>query len=123
MQLTDTHCHIHFPDYELDPEEVVKEAIKEGVTRLLCVGCTLTDSKLAVEFASRHDNIWATVGLHPHEGAVYVNDEHALQQFRSLVENHAQLPRLDEAQGDGEERSEAYREYGEQVPEPATQRF
>ena len=122
-ELVDTHCHIHFPDYELDPEEVVKEAIKDGVTQLLCVGCTLTDSKLAVEFAARHENIWASVGLHPHEGAVYVHDHAALQQFRSLVENHAQLSRLDEAQGGSEERREAYREYGEQVPELATQRF
>lgn len=83
--LVDTHCHIHFPDYELDPEEVINEAVADGVTRLMCVGCTLDDSRLAVDMAERHDNIWATVGLHPHEGAQYVHDDHALQQFRELA--------------------------------------
>lgn len=85
MEFVDTHCHIHFPDYKLDPEEVIATASQNGVTRLICVGCTLTDSKLGVEMANRHKNIWASIGLHPHEGAEYVNDHHALQQFKDLA--------------------------------------
>lgn len=85
MQFVDTHCHIHFPDYELNADQVWQQAEAEGVTRLLAVGCTLTDSKLATEFAVSHNNVWATIGLHPHEGAEYVHDDHALQQFRELV--------------------------------------
>jgi len=85
MELVDTHCHIHFPDYELDQEEAIANAKKAGVTRLLCVGCTLTDSKLAIQMATKHDNIWATIGLHPHEGAEYVNDPQALEEFRNLA--------------------------------------
>ena len=85
MEFFDTHCHVHFPDYALDPEEVITNAKQEGVTRLMAVGCTLSDSKLGVELAARHDNIWASIGLHPHEGAIYVHDDHALQQFRGLV--------------------------------------
>jgi TatD DNase family protein len=85
MQLFDTHCHIHFPDYQLDPEEVIDNAKEAGVTRLMVVGCTLPDSKLAVEFAKRHDNIWAAIGLHPHEGSEYIHDDIALQQFRDLA--------------------------------------
>lgn len=85
MNFVDTHCHIHFPDYELDPDEVREAAAKEGVTRLLCVGCTLYDSQAAVEYAAVHDNVWATIGLHPHEGSVYVHDHKALQQFRNLA--------------------------------------
>jgi TatD DNase family protein len=85
MQFVDTHCHIHFPDYELDPEEAINNARQAGVTRLLCVGCTLPDSKLAIEFANRHENIWASIGLHPHEASVYLNDHNALQQFHGLA--------------------------------------
>src|SRR5579884_2762137 len=85
MELVDTHCHIHFPDYELDPEEVITAAKADSVTRLLCVGCTLPDSQMAVQFARTHDTIWASVGLHPHEGARYVHDHKALQQFRELA--------------------------------------
>jgi TatD DNase family protein len=85
MQFIDTHAHIHFPDYELDPEEALKEAAEDEVTKVLCVGCTLVDSKLAIEMAARHDNVWAAIGLHPHDGAEYVNNDVTLQEFRSLA--------------------------------------
>lgn len=85
MNLVDTHCHIHFPDYPLDPEVVIANAAVAGVTRLIAVGCTITDSKLGVEMASRHESIWSSIGLHPHEAANYVNDDKTLQQFRDLA--------------------------------------
>ncbi len=85
MQFVDTHCHIHFADYALDPEQVLEAARADGVTQLLCVGCTLGDSQAGVEFAERHEGVWASVGLHPHEAKEYVNDDHALQKFRELA--------------------------------------
>lgn len=85
MEFVDTHCHIHFVDFAMDPEEAIANALQAGVTRLIVVGCTLEDSRMAVEFAARHKNVWASIGLHPHEGAVYVNDDKALQEFRSLA--------------------------------------
>ena len=51
------------------------------------MGCTLSDSQAGVEMAGRHKNIWASIGLHPHEGAIYVHDTHALQQFRELAKH------------------------------------
>lgn len=84
-EFVDTHCHIHFPDYELDPEEAITAAMKAKVTRIMCVGCTLTDSRLGIEMAEGHDGIWASIGLHPHEAKDYVNDGDLLQQFRNLA--------------------------------------
>lgn len=85
VELFDTHCHIHFDSYGLDAESVIESAKAAGVTRLMCVGCTLEDSIKAVEMAERHENIWASIGLHPHEGSVYVDDDKALQKFRELA--------------------------------------
>lgn len=85
IELVDTHCHIHFSDYELDTQTVIDEAAAEGVTRLVCVGCTLEDSKLGIAMAAQYAKIWATIGLHPHEAKHYVNDEQALQEFHSLA--------------------------------------
>jgi TatD DNase family protein len=87
IELFDTHCHIHFPDYELDAQEVIQNAYQAGVDHLLCVGCTLADSRLAVELAARHDNMWASIGLHPHEAKEYIHDSLLLQQFRNLAAN------------------------------------
>lgn len=85
MSLVDTHCHIHFSDYPLDPQTVITEAIAEGVTRMICVGCTLEDSKLGVAMAKKYDAIWSAIGLHPHEAQHYVDNTKALQEFRSLA--------------------------------------
>lgn len=85
MEFIDTHCHIHFPDYQLDADEVRLEAAAEGVGQLICVGCTLPDSRGAVEYAARHEGVWASIGLHPHEGSIYVHDHESLQAFRSLA--------------------------------------
>lgn len=85
MEFVDTHCHIQFADYALDPDEVIAAAAADGVTQLLVVGCSLPDSQAAPEFAARHDNVWASIGLHPHEAGRYVHDHHALQQFRDLA--------------------------------------
>lgn len=83
--LFDTHQHIHFSDYELDPDKVLHDAAAAGVTRSLCVGCTLEDSKLGIAMAAKYDNVWASIGLHPHEAKEYVHDEKALQEFHSLA--------------------------------------
>lgn len=85
MNFIDTHAHVHFPDYELDPDDVLEAAATDGVTKVICVGCTLPDSKLGVAMAARRDTVWAAIGLHPHEGSIYVNDDGALQEFRNLA--------------------------------------
>lgn len=85
IEFVDTHCHIHFSDYELDAGEVIAAAQADGVTRMLCVGCTLSDSKLGVQMAAQHDGVWASIGLHPHEAKQYVGDDEALQEFHALA--------------------------------------
>lgn len=85
MEFVDTHCHIQFADYELDPREAIANANADGVTRMICVGCKLEDSQAAVEFAARNEGVWASIGLHPHEASEYVDDSHGLQQFRDLA--------------------------------------
>ncbi len=85
MELVDTHCHIQIADYGLDQDEVIQSAQQDGVTRMLCVGCTLEDSKLAIALAAKKENIWATIGLHPHEAKDYVDNPRALQEFHDLA--------------------------------------
>jgi|GEM_PF-129256 len=124
IELVDTHCHIQFPGYELDPECALKDATKDGVGQIICVGCTLQDSKLAVSFALAHKNVYASIGLHPHESKKYADNHRALQQFRDLAINHTTRPSYsDEAQGDDEKRTESYKKYGEGASQSATQQF
>ena len=65
--LIDTHCHVHEPDYELDAEEVIKNAHQASVDQFICVGTNADSSRQAVEFASLHDEAFAAIGVHPHD--------------------------------------------------------
>ncbi len=65
MMLIDTHCHVHSEDYPLPAEEVLRNARAAEVEKMICIGTDLEDSRRAVEFAERHEGVWATVGIHP----------------------------------------------------------
>jgi TatD DNase family protein len=61
---TDSHCHV---PYEGVDESVIADAAAAGVTRLITVGTDAEQSAAAIDVASRHEGVWATVGLHPHD--------------------------------------------------------
>ena len=63
--LIDTHCHIHSADYPLDSEEVIERAHYANVMQMICVGTSVSDSNLALNFADEHEGVFATVGIHP----------------------------------------------------------
>ena len=64
MAWIDSHCHV---PYEGVDESVIADAAAAGVVRLITVGTDAAQSAAAIDVASRHDNVWATVGLHPHD--------------------------------------------------------
>lgn len=100
MELVDTHCHIQSAglskgdrgtrelwakEASLTGDALVSRATAACVTRLLCVGCDLEDSQLAIDFAQKHDTCWATIGLHPHEAQHYAGQQDKMGEFAALV--------------------------------------
>ncbi|MDO8335856.1 MAG: TatD family hydrolase [Candidatus Saccharibacteria bacterium] len=79
MKLIDTHCHIHSSDYKIDSNEAYQRAIDGGVTKMICVGTDVVDSKLAISFANNHEGVFASVGVHPHEA------KHGIAGLKELV--------------------------------------
>lgn len=98
MELFDTHCHLHelteklTPVYdkwhsdgvERTPEGVIAAANEAGVTRLLCIGTSYPDSELAANFVQNRENVWASIGIHPHEAQTALVEGH-LDAFAALV--------------------------------------
>lgn len=64
--LIDTHCHLDMPTYENDGDALLLRAKEAGVTRIISVGIDLASSRKAIALAEKHDGIYATVGVHPH---------------------------------------------------------
>jgi TatD DNase family protein len=64
LRWTDSHCHVPYEDVG---EEVIDDARRAGVTRLISVGTDAAQSRAAMGVAAAYDGVWATVGLHPHD--------------------------------------------------------
>ncbi len=63
----DTHCHLDFPEYDIDRDEVIRRSLEKGVSHIINVGSSLENSIKAVELADKYDPIFACVGCHPHD--------------------------------------------------------
>jgi TatD DNase family protein len=68
---TDAHCHVPYEVARAGSlgDDAVAEARAAGVGRLISVGTDLGQSHAALAAARRHDGVWATAGVHPHEAA------------------------------------------------------
>ena len=86
--LFDTHAHLHFPDFAADLDAVLARARAAGVTRMLTVGTNVETSRGAIALAAREPDVWATIGIHPHDAVGA--DTAALTELEVL----AQAPRV-----------------------------
>ena len=64
--IIDTHMHIFDERYE-NKDEIVNEALKYGVKKMIAVGFDKESSLKALELSKKYDFIYLSVGLHPSE--------------------------------------------------------
>jgi TatD DNase family protein len=64
---TDTHCHIHDDKMAFSSDESLSRARDAGVERFVVIGCDTETCAQATSLAAKHNDVWATVGLHPHD--------------------------------------------------------
>lgn len=65
--LIDTHCHIHDTEFYADDRSAVYDRARAADVAMICVGTSQQSSREAVNFASKYESTWATVGVHPHD--------------------------------------------------------
>ncbi|HKT36649.1 MAG TPA: TatD family hydrolase [Nitrospira sp.] len=65
--LIDTHTHLDDPRYDADRDPTIERARQAGVTAFVTIGCDLATSKSAVALADRYPDVYASIGVHPHE--------------------------------------------------------
>ncbi|MDQ3474162.1 MAG: TatD family hydrolase [Acidobacteriota bacterium] len=82
----DSHAHIDGPEYDADRDEVITRAAAAGVTIILNVGTGDPHSgafERAANLAATHKNIYAAIGVHPHDAKLY--DDAAEAKIHSLI--------------------------------------
>jgi len=77
----ETHTHLDL--IKRNTEEVVKEAAEKKITKMVTIGIDLESSKIALEFASRFEGVYAAIGFHPHESKFL--DEENLKELEKLA--------------------------------------
>jgi len=100
IELVDTHCHIqnigqnnhanHTTKKWLDAgitdvDKIINVAKNKNVTRLIVVGCDYYESKNAINLVKNRTNLYASIGIHPHEAKEYFNNQELLDKLSSLA--------------------------------------
>jgi len=83
MFLTDTHTHLDFPQFNGDREQVIERATTAGVRAIVDIGTDLASSQAAVALAEAYSQIYAAVGVHPHDAKTLT--EELLEELRALA--------------------------------------
>jgi TatD DNase family protein len=81
LQIVDSHAHLEFAQFDADRQAMLERARAAGVETLLAIGSGTSPAErldAAIPYAERHDWIYATVGIHPHDASA-ANEEHFAQ--------------------------------------------
>jgi TatD DNase family protein len=88
MRLIDSHCHLNYDGLVERQDEVLENARLRGVQGFLNISTRQSEWGDIIGLADRHSDIWASVGVHPHEA-----DAHPDLGAAALVEG-ANHPRV-----------------------------
>jgi len=83
--LIDTHCHLDFPPFDPDRGAVIQRAKAAGIAYFINIGSTLESSVASCELAEKYKEIYASVGVHPHDADTF--DLQAENKLKILARN------------------------------------
>jgi len=81
--LVDTHCHLDFPQFDPDRDAVIQRAGEAGISYFVNIGATLDSSSAACDLAAKYAQVYAGVGVHPHEADNF--NQEAEDKLRELA--------------------------------------
>ena len=67
--LVDSHCHLDFPDFADELDDVIARAGEAGVTRMVTIGTRVKKFNQVYAIAQRFPSVYCSVGTHPHNAA------------------------------------------------------
>lgn len=67
MELIDSHAHLNFSDFGQDLNEVITQSQEAGVSKIINIGTSLTDSQETIDLAAKYPFMYASVGIHPND--------------------------------------------------------
>ena len=84
----DTHCHLNSEELRLEARQLIVRAKEAGVKKIVIVGCDYDDSceaaGMAEDFSSSQVELYATIGIHPHEAKRYSGIPEAFRDIAGM---------------------------------------
>jgi TatD DNase family protein len=81
--MIDIHAHLQFSDFDTDRDAVIARARAARVEKMIIVGTDIETSCAAIALAEKHDFLYASVGIHPHE---YDESRFSIEDLRIRTE-------------------------------------
>jgi len=106
--LIDSHCHLNYDDFGDDFDLVIQRAKDVGIMKMLTICTELKEAQAILDLANSRDELWCTVGVHPHEA------KEAVEQG-DLYEMLKHFTQFDKVIGLGETGLDYYYEHSPKV--------
>ncbi|MBN2001272.1 TatD family hydrolase [candidate division KSB1 bacterium] len=85
VSLIETHAHLDFNQYDGHRDSVIQRAFESGIEKIINIGINLETSLASIALAEEYENIYAAVGVHPHD--VDAASEIDLEEIKRLYEH------------------------------------
>lgn len=86
MRLFDTHAHVTDERFQYDREDMLQKCFDEGVEYIVCPAVDRATSEAAIAISKKYPQIYAAVGVHPHEAKDVTEEDYELFKKWALEE-------------------------------------
>ncbi|MDZ7603611.1 MAG: TatD family hydrolase [Hoeflea sp.] len=93
--LIDTHCHLDFPDFDAERDELVARAHEAGVMQMVTISTRVRKLDRLLALTERYPSVFCTVGTHPNNAGDELDV--TADELVALAEAHAKIVAIGEA--------------------------
>lgn len=99
MNFVDSHCHLNFDEFSQEVDTIVRRAKEQKINTLLTICTKKEEIKPLQEIADTYENVFCTVGIHPHEAEETLKNISLVELSKDLKEGtqHAKVVGIGEA--------------------------
>ena len=94
--MIDSHCHLTDKIFESDLNEVFVRAKEAGVERMMTISDRLEEGEKCIKIAEKFENVYATVGVHPHNAIQWQNHQSPNPNYQTNSKSQSPITKLQE---------------------------
>ena len=85
--MIDSHCHLADRKFSRDLDQVLLRAEEHGVRAMVTISDTINEAEKCLEIAEKYEQIFCTIGVHPHEAKHWSFDraQNDIDRVKTLV--------------------------------------